>query len=314
MPAVTLVVGDEELLVNRAVARVVEAARTADPAAEVLSVSATDIGNGGLAEPTLFATRRVIVVRDVQDADKAAGTSLIELARQPPPDIDLVVVHPGGARGKAVLEGLKAAGAEVVECPKPRWPEDRENFVLAEIDSAGGQSTRSAAQALIVAVGTDLAELANACAQLVADGGGRVDEDVVARYYTGRADTGSFTIADKAVEGDLAAALQLTRFALSVGQSAAGIVAAMAVNLRTIAQVASAGRGAGAGAVASELGLPMWKVRKAQSWSRGWRPEALARAVHAVAAADADVKGAAAHADYAVERAVLAVVEARGGA
>jgi DNA polymerase-3 subunit delta len=56
--------------------------------------------------------------------------------------------------------------------------------------------------------------------------------------------------------------------------------------------------------------MPAWKVRRAQGWLRRWRPEALGDAVRAVALADADLKGAADDAAYAVERAVLAVATA----
>jgi DNA polymerase-3 subunit delta len=58
--------------------------------------------------------------------------------------------------------------------------------------------------------------------------------------------------------------------------------------------------------------MPSWKVEKTQRQVRGWRPEALVEAFHAVATADADVKGGAADQDYAVERMLLSVVQARG--
>jgi DNA polymerase-3 subunit delta len=65
--------------------------------------------------------------------------------------------------------------------------------------------------------------------------------------------------------------------------------------------------------LAGQLGMPPWKVEKTQRQVRGWRPEALVEAFQAVAKADAEVKGGAADQDYAVERMVLAVVQARGG-
>jgi DNA polymerase-3 subunit delta len=58
--------------------------------------------------------------------------------------------------------------------------------------------------------------------------------------------------------------------------------------------------------------MPPWKVEKTQRQARGWRPEGLSAALTAVAEADAEVKGAAADPDYAVERLLLAVVQARG--
>jgi DNA polymerase-3 subunit delta len=55
--------------------------------------------------------------------------------------------------------------------------------------------------------------------------------------------------------------------------------------------------------------MPAWTIRRAQGWARRWRPESLATAVDAVAAADAHIKGAADDAAYAAERAVLVVAE-----
>jgi DNA polymerase-3 subunit delta len=55
----------------------------------------------------------------------------------------------------------------------------------------------------------------------------------------------------------------------------------------------------------------VWKVRKAQTWVRGWHPDRLAAAVQTVAQADAEVKGAAADPAAALERAVLAVAAGR---
>jgi len=64
-------------------------------------------------------------------------------------------------------------------------------------------------------VGSDLRELAAACDQLAADTDGLIDEPVVARYYRGRAEATGFTVADRAVEGHLAQALEQLRWALA---------------------------------------------------------------------------------------------------
>ena len=58
--------------------------------------------------------------------------------------------------------------------------------------------------------------------------------------------------------------------------------------------------------------MPPWKVEKTQRQARGWHPDALSGALRAGAHADADVKGGATDQDYAVERALLAGVQARG--
>src|SRR5690606_39702445 len=78
-------------------------------------------------------------------------------------------------------------------------------------------ATPEACQALVDALGSDLRELASAVSQLVADVEGTIDEAVVGRYYTGRAEASSFTVADRAVEGRTAEALEALRWSLSTG-------------------------------------------------------------------------------------------------
>jgi DNA polymerase-3 subunit delta len=63
--------------------------------------------------------------------------------------------------------------------------------------------------------------------------------------------------------------------------------------------------------MAAELGMPPWKIRKAQGQVRGWGQEGLADAMRIVARVNAEVKGAAVSAEYALERAVLEVVAAK---
>jgi DNA polymerase-3 subunit delta len=63
--------------------------------------------------------------------------------------------------------------------------------------------------------------------------------------------------------------------------------------------------------MAGSLGMPPWKIRKAQAQARGWRPAGIARAMIVVAEVNADVKGVAADADYALEHAVHRVVAAK---
>ena len=64
--------------------------------------------------------------------------------------------------------------------------------------------------------------------------------------------------------------------------------------------------------LASELGMPPWRVQKAQKQARRWSRESVAKAMQLVATLNADVKGAAADADYALESAVRKVAELVG--
>src|SRR5690606_40774248 len=63
--------------------------------------------------------------------------------------------------------------------------------------------------------------------------------------------------------------------------------------------------------MAGELGMPPWKIRRAQSQARGWSREGLTESMAIVARLNADVKGAAADPAYALERAALEIADAR---
>ncbi|GAA2625457.1 DNA polymerase III subunit delta [Dactylosporangium fulvum] len=315
LPRIRLVTGDEELLVSRAVTDTVNAARAEDPDTEVRQRPGGELVAGELAEmlsPSLFGGRRVLVVNDGQDVKKDVSAALVAYAADPEDDVILVVTHAGGAKGKALADGLKSAGADVVTAMKISKHRERVDFVRNEIRRQGSKIGEDAAEALLAAVGNDLRELVAACSQLVADTGGRIDAATVARYYKGRVEVSGFTVADAVMVGDVAGALEALRWALHVGVDPVPIADAIADGVRTVARVAAAGKGS-AYQLAGSLGMPPWKVERAQRQARGWTAEALVDAMRAAAECNAAVKGGSDDRGYALERAVFAVVAARGG-
>ncbi|WP_405099761.1 DNA polymerase III subunit delta [Micromonospora sp. NBC_01412] len=312
---ILLVLGDEELLATRAVAETVARARDVDPEVDVREYQAGVLAVGEIAEmlsPSLFGGRRVLVLRSGQDARKDLAAALLAYAKNPDPDVQLVVLHLGGAKGKAFADGLRAAGATVVPAAKLKGHRERVAFVRDEIRRAGGKCTDDAAEALIAAVGNDMRELAAACSQLIADTDGRIGADTVARYYKGRVEVSGFTVADATLIGDVPAALEALRWALHVGVDPVPIADALADGVRTVARVAAAGRG-DPYQLAGALGMPAWKVKSAQQRARGWTPEGLVQAMRAAAECNAAVKGGADDRAYALERAVFSVAAARQG-
>ncbi|MFL6142563.1 MAG: DNA polymerase III subunit delta [Labedaea sp.] len=313
-PPLQLVLGEEELLVERAVRAAFDTARLADPGAELTKARVADLTPPELAElvsPSLFAEGRVIVLEGANEAGQDIAGAITAYAKAPAAGIVLVVLHNGGGRkaAKDLIPALRSAGAIVNECVKITKPAEREAFVRNEIRHAGGKSDSEAVIALIDAVGSDLRDLAAAAAQLVADTGGTVTEEAVRRYHRGRADVTGFAVAEKAITGDVAGALEALRWAMQLGVPHVLVADALADAVRTVAKVAGAGR-ADPYRLASELGMPTWKVRKALAQSKGWHPAGLAEAMHVAAQVNADVKGVAADPDYALERAVLRLAAA----
>ncbi|WP_040478855.1 DNA polymerase III subunit delta [Longispora albida] len=309
-----LILGDDEFLSARAVSSAIRAAKAADPGADIREFDAGDLVSGALAEavsPSLFGGQRLLVLRAGQDAKKDLITVLLAYAKAPDPEVSLVVAHAGGAKGKALSDGLRAAGAEIIPAAKITKARERTAFVRDEIRRLGGSCSEDTADALISAVGNDLRELSAACSQLVTDTGGKITIEVVQRYYRGRAEVSGFTVADAAVIGDVPGALEALRWALAVGVDPVPIADALADGVRSVARVAGT---TGSGyQLASSLGMPPWKVERAQRQARGWTPEGLVTAMHAAAEVNAAVKGGAEDRAYALERAVLAVARARRG-
>jgi len=310
----TLVVGDEELLVSRAVSAVVRAAREREPETEVRDLDASSLQPGDLDEalsPSLFGDARVVVVRGSQDLDKSQHAGLVAQASDLPEGMRMVVLHAGGVKAKNLVTSLVGAGARRIDCPKVTKLSERKDFLRRELSADGRRVSEEGVQSLLEAVGNDLRELANAASQLLSDTEGPVTEEVVHRYYQGRAETTGFAVAERALEGDVAGALEMLRWGAQTGLAGPLVTSALAGALRDVAKVMGAGRQP-SHVLAGQLGMPPWKVEKAQRQGRAWTPDGLAVALQAVAVADGGVKGGAADQRYALERAVIAVAQARG--
>jgi DNA polymerase III delta subunit len=310
----TLVVGPEELLADRAVSGLVAAVRSADAQADVRELTAPGLEVGlvtDLSAPSLFGERKVLVVRQLHEAAEALVKELKELVATPPDDVHLVLVHKGGARGRGLLDAARKAGAREIACAELRTRRDRLRFLSTELKSHGRRATEDAAESLLDAVGNDLRALAGACSQLSSDIDGTIDAEAVRRYYAGFAEVSGFAVADKVVEGHTAEALEHLRWALHSGTDPVPIVSAIAASLRAIVRLASAPRGRSAGDLARDLGMPPWKVDVVRRQTRGWTAEGLSTAIAAVAEADGQVKGGGTDPVYALERAIVTITRAR---
>ena len=312
---VLLVTGPEELLNERAVGAAVAAVRRADPEAEV-SESTGDLLSAGvlseLAAPSLFSSNRCVVVRALQDLPDESYDLLLEYAASPAEDIGLVLVHGGGQKGSGLLAKLRKLPAVREAKSVALKPSEFPRFVSAEVRSHGGRIAEDAAELLVQSVGQDLRALAGAAHQLANDFEGQpLTASVVKQYFGGRAEVKSFAVADAALYGRTATALEELRWALDSGTAPVLVTSAFANGLRGLARLKGAPRGLRDADVAREAGVPPWKLRILREQARGWDDAGLARALVAVARADADVKGAASDAAYALERMVLTVAGAR---
>ncbi|HWI42962.1 MAG TPA: DNA polymerase III subunit delta [Nocardioides sp.] len=312
---VILITGKEEFLGARTVDEVKATVRAHDAEAEVSDALASDLGAGALGEmsaPSLFSAVRCVVVRNLENLPDESVDGLVSYAAEPAEDVALVLVHGGGQKGSGVLTKLRKLPAVTEHKSEELKPSDFPAFVAHEVRRYGATIDREAADVLIESVGRDLRSLAGAAHQLSNDfPGERIGEAQVRRYFGGRAEAKSFAVADAAFSGKDRAALEELRWALDAGTPAVLVTSAFAGSARGLARLVSAPRGMRDADLAREVGVPPWKLRSLRDQSRGWSEAGLARAVRAVAQADADIKGAASDASYALERLVLTITGLR---
>ncbi|WP_369044588.1 DNA polymerase III subunit delta [Sinomonas sp. P10A9] len=308
---VVLVLGPEDYIAARSMDAIRAKARAASPDLEVTRLEAGTYSGGELlmaASPSLFGESKLVEVQGLESMTEEFLRDTLAYVSAPENDVVLVLRHAGGARGKKLLDAVKASGAPVIDCQPLKKDADKAAFVAAEFRGTGRRIEREAIDALVAAVGSSLAELAAACSQLALDASATVDAATVEKYYGGRVEATAFKVADAALAGQQAKALSAFRHALETGVDPVPMVAAIASKLRTLAKVAGA-RGS-AQSIARDLGMQPWLVEQAQRDIRGWTPQSLATAIRAVAEADAEVKGLARDPGYAVERALSIVSSA----
>ncbi len=313
---VLLVTGPESLLAERAVAALEGRATAERPDAAITRLDAAQVDAGALAEAaggSLFASATVLVVTGLADLPGELADQLVALAADPGPELALALVHSGGNKGRGVLDRLRKLRVDVQDNPAIK-PWELPQFVSMEVRRCGGRTDAASAAALIDAVGTDARSLSAAVRQLLDDSADRrLTEPAVRRYFGGRAEVTSFAVADDVLGGRPEGALGKLRWALSTGVPPVLITSALSGNLRSLGRYLE-GRDSRLreADLARAIGVPPWKLKGLSRVSRDWKPDSVARAIRIVARADAQIKGAASDPGFALEQAVLGVINCRG--
>ena len=308
-----LIQGAEALLADRAISEILSATEQAT----VTTLTADEVELGTITDslaPSLFGDARIVVIKEIQDLTAECSDEIIEYLANPDESLNLVLWHKGGVKGKALVDKVKKAGAQLIAVEAIKKDSDKAEFVRSEFKRLGRKISTEAVQALIDSLGSDLRELGGACSQLASDvaAGKLIDESDVADYQQGRIETTGYDVADAVLDGKTALALISLRNAINTGTDPVLIVSAIAASIRTMAKVSGTSRGLKSFDLASQLGLPPWQIDKARRQLSGWSENALARSVIVLAQADADIKGAAADPAYALERAIITISTARG--
>jgi len=307
-----LITGPEALLARRIVTATVARARSERPEADFNEITAGELEDTMLSEVvggSLFSTDIIAVIDDVGACPAGVVDQLVEVAKNTPDELCLILVHQGGNKGKGLIDKLKKAKVhtETVAGIKP-W--ELPKFVAEEARRLKIRMSPDAAGELVSAVGNDLRALAAAVSQLAADSDqGQIDADLIRRYFAGRAEVTSFAVADAVLAANPTLAMERLRWALGTGAAPVLVTSAMAGAFRGMGRYVDAqGSRMSSNDLARQLGLPPWKMKDYARTSRYWGPASIAGAIQLIAVGDAEVKGAATDPAFALERMVLGVL------
>jgi len=314
MKSLYLLLGSEGALADRALTKL--NAELKEEKCEITTIAAPDAILGDISDalaPSLFSERRALIIKDLQDLPEESREEITRYLDAPDDLTTLIFVHKGGVKGKALLDAIKKAKPEIISCEPMKKEAEKEEFVKSLFLDAGRKATAGAIAALVGALGSDMRELQAAVSQICLDAqaGKTIDEAIVDKFHQGRIETTGFDVADATLDGNLPGALVALRSALETGTDPVMITSAIASNLRSLAKVSGVNRGARSFEVAGELGMAPWQIDKARRQLAGWSPRSIAKAVQAIALADAQVKGASSDPIFALEKALATITQVR---
>ena len=307
-----LIQGPESLLADRAISQVI----SKYPNAQISNLHSDELEVGVITDnlaPSLFGDQRVVVIRDIQDLAAECTEEIASYLENQDENLVLVLWHKGGVKGKGLVDKVKKLNPQLLPAEAIKKDSEKSDFIRNEFKNLNRKISTEAIQALIDSLGSDLRELGAACSQLASDVELQkiIDVEDVAKYQQGRVESTGFDVADAAVEGKTAEALIALRNALATGTDPVLIVSALASSFRTLAKVSGSSKGSNPYELASSLALAPWQIDKARKQLNGWSENGLVKAVIAIAAVDADIKGAASDPKYALERAIMTVSTAK---
>lgn len=291
-----LTVGKESVLVSRVIDGVVTAARNADPnfiRQDLVASNETAAGDFANAmSPSLFNELTVLVINGIDSASDELAEQITAHLTKLPDHIRLVLTHPGGVKGKRLLDLIRKAGAVEANCSELKG-KDLESALTAEFKKFGRKVTADALTQLQTAVGTGLGELLSAVSQLCTDIDSEIiDAQHVGTYYSGVSDVMGWTLSDAMWNAQPLEVLEQLRWSLqNDSSSAVPAISAISNGLRALVKFAGAPAGMSENELAAHVGVPPWKLRLLRNQKNRWTPEQLATAARLLAQADRASKG-----------------------
>ena len=306
-----LIHGSEEVVAERALTAILKEHQ----AHEKRLVDCTEVEVGAIAEataPSLFAENRILIVKNLQELDSELHGEVDRYIEDPDPNLVLVLMHRGGVKGKGLLDRIKKRASEVFPAEALKRASDRMEFLNQEFKFLKRKITPAALAALVAGY-ADMREMVSASRQIANDTpkDRAIEEDDVLNHTRGRKLTTGFDVADAVMAKDPKKALVTTRYAFDSGIEPIQILSAVTMSVKSMLKVIDLPRSTKSFEVAGELAMAPWQIDKARRQLASWSDEDFDLALNEIVRADWAVKGGEVHAQYAIERMVLAI--ASGG-
>lgn len=303
LPAVILITGDDDLLLQRETERRLDRLRAAAPDVDVTvhDVAETD-HLPELRTVTLFGGRPVVVLRGVESVAGDLKAEVEDYLGAPDRQATLVLVARGLGRIRRIAERAGAVGEKVTVRRPADWDgRGWDRLVGDEFRALGHVADVAAVGALRAHAGNDPAAIASKVAQVTAAAAGtRISAADVDGVVEGHGRTSSFAVGDAVADRDPTAALVALRGCLESGEAPLAIHGAVLFRIRQLLQVR-------AGASAKELGVKSGQYGRLKRIAGGFHPGELSWIHDRLAAADLDLKGSDLPADLVLELAVLEI-------
>lgn len=302
---IVLVVGSEEYFSQSAIRNLKNRLKQTEASLEIYEIESSEYQSGDLlnmASPSLFSDPKLIVFNAMERSADALIEDAKSLQIEDLIETTIVFQHSGtSTKAKALLDYLRGlSGVIEVNCAKLQKDAEKIAFIQTQFTSNNRKVTNTAAKAILDAFGTDTAEMAAACDQLLADSTETIDEDIVDKYFGGRVETTGYKIFDVAIENRGGDALLLLRHALQTGQDLVPLVSAFGIKIRQLARLHSDPK-----ATMESVGMADWVFRKVKKQASAWDDDALSKALLLLADADAAAKGAEREPEYRLEQLIL---------
>lgn len=260
----------------------------------------------------MMAQARYVLIRDAEAIPASELEGLATYVAAPSPSTCLVMVAEKLDGRSKLAKAAKSAGAWI-DCEALKGP-ILERFVLGEAKRRGHPIDASATNALLDAIGNDLAALDDAIERLslYAGKGNTIDVAAVEASVTRIRVDSIWTLVDAVAARRASVALAAVGSLLADREPPLKILAMVSRQLRMVAKAKQAlADGLRGPEMARFAGALPFKARDLESAARKFDDEALRSAFRAIAEADLALKGSKRPGDVVMEETILALCSGR---